>query len=419
MRTFCVVVGAVFFVASSAVQATEPPPRTEGAASLPARIPVDVELRTLAGTPRTEVVTIIVSLYAHKDSTDPLWFEEQMVRADDAGKLTVLAGAATDSGIPAQLFTSAEARWIAIAVKGEPEQPRVMVVSVPYAVKARDTEMVGGRPVSDFVRTDELKKLIREVLTEESSAPRQSRPNAPSGPIAKPASLQPIANIVLPSPAGQFEQLAPTGLTTGLVGRAFSTDGSSLTTGVTGVRGEIVPTNPGGYSAGVRGVNFGTGANGIGVVGYQGGSGWGVYGETPSGIGVYGTSAAGTGVLASHSGVATGTALEVNNGAIKVSGATRTAFTFTGTAQIVYDGSTFPQSGIPIDHPLCNGDPNAIVFVTQLGGFVSGPFSGYFPDDAHPVYIAYVTEISKWCIFNTDGGTLPSSAAFNVLVIKQ
>lgn len=60
------------------------------------------------------------------------------------------------------------------------------------------------------------------------------------------------------------------------------------------IRGEISSASPGGFSAGVRGINNGTGGSGIGVWGSQAGSGWGVLGEAPNGIGVYG-SALGTG----------------------------------------------------------------------------------------------------------------------------
>ena len=65
------------------------------------------------------------------------------------------------------------------------------------------------------------------------------------------------------------------------------------------VRGNVTSTSPGSYSSGVRGHNNGVGGTGIGVWGSQDGSGWGVYGSTPSGRGVYGTSTDGTGVYGS------------------------------------------------------------------------------------------------------------------------
>jgi hypothetical protein len=60
--------------------------------------------------------------------------------------------------------------------------------------------------------------------------------------------------------------------------------------------GIVSGTGPGGFSSGVRGINNGTGGLGIGVYGSQAGSGWGVYGTTPSGRGVYGQSISGEGV---------------------------------------------------------------------------------------------------------------------------
>jgi hypothetical protein len=75
--------------------------------------------------------------------------------------------------------------------------------------------------------------------------------------------------------------------------------GSSLSYGVqgltgstaanaAGVQGTINSANAGPGSAGVRGINNGTGGFGVGVWGSQGGSGYGVYGSTPSGTAVIG-----------------------------------------------------------------------------------------------------------------------------------
>ena len=78
---------------------------------------------------------------------------------------------------------------------------------------------------------------------------------------------------------------------TGVSGSSGSTNG-----GAVAILGTITSAAPGGSSAGVLGVNNGTGGLGIGVYGSQNGYGWGVYGTTPSGLGVYGYSAAGVGV---------------------------------------------------------------------------------------------------------------------------
>ena len=86
---------------------------------------------------------------------------------------------------------------------------------------------------------------------------------------------------------------------------------SSVTSSISAVKGTVSPTAPGGFSAGVRGINNGTGGLGIGVWGSQAGSGWGVYGVTPTGLGVYGNSSgAGTGVFANSN---TGTGLNATS----------------------------------------------------------------------------------------------------------
>jgi hypothetical protein len=97
-------------------------------------------------------------------------------------------------------------------------------------------------------------------------------------------------------------------------GAAINGSTSSTTSNVSAVRGEVFPTAPGGFSAGVRGINNGTGGLGIGVWGSQAGSGWGVYGVTPTGLGVYGNSTgAGTGVFA-NSASGTGLSATSNTG---------------------------------------------------------------------------------------------------------
>lgn len=98
-------------------------------------------------------------------------------------------------------------------------------------------------------------------------------------------------------------------------------DGTSLegvnnttTSSISALRGIVSSTTPGGFSAGVRGINNGTGGLGVGVWGSQDGSGWGVYGSTPNGLGVYGNSSgAGFGVYA-NSNTGTGLTATSNNG---------------------------------------------------------------------------------------------------------
>ncbi|HEY3382836.1 MAG TPA: tail fiber domain-containing protein [Vicinamibacterales bacterium] len=101
--------------------------------------------------PASGTVTVVFSLYAGQSDEMPLWHEVQTLVVDGGGRYSVALGAATPGGLPAELFARGEARWLGARVEGQPEQPRAMLVSVPYAFKAGDAETVAGRPLSAFV----------------------------------------------------------------------------------------------------------------------------------------------------------------------------------------------------------------------------------------------------------------------------
>jgi hypothetical protein len=106
----------------------------------------DVNHKPLTGT-------VGVTFYLYKDSEGgaPLWMETQNVEADKAGHYTAALGSTNNQGLPAAMFASGEARWLGVQIQGQPEQPRVLLMSVPYALKALDAETIGGRPVSSFM----------------------------------------------------------------------------------------------------------------------------------------------------------------------------------------------------------------------------------------------------------------------------
>ncbi len=113
-----------------------------------------------------------------------------------------------------------------------------------------------------------------------------------------------------------------------------------------GVLGRVYDTSPGAFSAGVRGINAGTGGAGIGVWGSQGGSGWGVYGESVGGRGVYGLSTGtdGKGVV----GIA-------NNGAnaYGVWGLSSDGYAGYFSGNVRVNGTLSKSAGsFEIDHPL-------------------------------------------------------------------
>jgi hypothetical protein len=106
------------------------------------------------GVPRTGVVTLAFRLYAEQYGGVPLFLEAQSLTLDAEGRYTVLLGSTMPEGLPIELFTSGEARWLGIQPDGSEELPRVLLVSVPYALKAADADTIGGKPASAFVLAD-------------------------------------------------------------------------------------------------------------------------------------------------------------------------------------------------------------------------------------------------------------------------
>src|SRR5580692_2571436 len=103
----------------------------------------DTSNKPLAGT-----VGVTFSLYKEAQGGPALWVETQNVTLDKAGHYTAMLGSTTSQGLPADVFASGEARWLGVQVQGEAEQPRTVLMSVPYALKALDAETIGGKPLS-------------------------------------------------------------------------------------------------------------------------------------------------------------------------------------------------------------------------------------------------------------------------------
>lgn len=86
----------------------------------------------------------------------------------------------------------------------------------------------------------------------------------------------------------------------------------------------------------------------------------------------------------------------------------------TGTPAFIHRATAGNITGnfTTINHPHCNGDPNAILLVTQNWnpGGVGGTYNN------HPIGV-YYTGVA-WAVFNQDLAAIPVNAAFNVLVIK-
>ncbi len=126
--------------------------QTTAAPTVPRLVRFAGVARDLNGKPLTGVVGVTFSLYAEQTGSAALWLETQNVQADANGHYSVLLGSTKPEGLPAEIFASEQARWIGVQVEQQAEQPRVLLVSAPYALKAGDAETLGGLPASAFVQ---------------------------------------------------------------------------------------------------------------------------------------------------------------------------------------------------------------------------------------------------------------------------
>src|SRR6516162_8253752 len=94
---------------------------------------------------------VTFAIYRQQDGGAPLWLETQNVTPDSTGHYSVLLGSTRAEGIPAELFNTKDQLWLGVQMQGEAEQPRVLLVSVAYAMKAADAETISGLPASAFV----------------------------------------------------------------------------------------------------------------------------------------------------------------------------------------------------------------------------------------------------------------------------
>lgn len=219
---------------------------------------------------------------------------------------------------------------------------------------------------------------------------------------------------------------AATGSNFGVVGQSDSASG-------TGVLGYTLATT--GENSSVWGWNNSTAGRGVyGLAANAFGESYGVYGRSAgsAGVGVFGEAAAGTGFTAgvhgksaSFSGAGVraegagplGTALDIRSGSIRVAGAgpgtSTPAFIHVATQANSNncDGSGCFCYATRIDHPLCNGDPSAILLVTVNGRAGSG--------STLLQRVEYDVGEARWYIHVFFDEYFCAGQKFNVLVIKS
>ena len=149
LRIGCALVGLLALALSMSAQTSESSPAS-------VQVPPLIEFSNVAtdegGNSLSGMVSITFSLYNCQRGGEALWKETQAnVQLDATGHYSVPLGITTPNGLPTELFTSGEARWLGVQIGEEAEQARVLLLSVPYAIKAGDAETVGGFRPSAFV----------------------------------------------------------------------------------------------------------------------------------------------------------------------------------------------------------------------------------------------------------------------------
>jgi len=330
--------------------------------SVPNLIRYGGTLKDAQGAPiASSVLGVTFAIYRQQDGGAAVWMETQNITTDAAGNYSVLLGATTASGLPSDLFSQQEQRWLGVEVQGESEQPRVLMVSVPYAFKAHEAETLGGKSLSDFV-----------LANGATSAANSGSPVVSS-----------VANVAsnLSADSGAQKGAASDGptnfsgsTTDQIVGVTQSGTGAGIN--ATATSNAVLGTASAQNGRGINGEASGTG--GIGIYGEAtAGSGIGVKGSSPStsGTGVRGISVATSGSTTGVSGYvasSSGTAGVFNNAAggnILVgqnNGATK--FTVDGNGDVNISGS-FTGNGSGI---------TGISFSNLSGILASSQFSGSY-----------------------------------------
>jgi hypothetical protein len=147
-----VVLAVLFPIASLNAQQSQPSLQVSTPlAVVPRLIQFNNVLKDSQNKPLSGILPVTFAIYARQDDNRPLWMEMQDVTVGADGSYTVLLGSASQGGVPAELFSKGEARWLGIQTPEQAERPRVLLVSVPYALKAADADTLGGLPASAFL----------------------------------------------------------------------------------------------------------------------------------------------------------------------------------------------------------------------------------------------------------------------------
>ncbi len=151
VATAALVSTAFQFSIAQAQSSPSVPLAATAATAVPGLVPFSGALTEIDGKPVSSETAVTFLVFKDQTGGEALFAETQAITPDSTGHYKVQLGATLPNGLPADLFASGEARWLEIQAAGQAPQPRVLMASVPYALKAADSATLGGLPASAFV----------------------------------------------------------------------------------------------------------------------------------------------------------------------------------------------------------------------------------------------------------------------------
>jgi trimeric autotransporter adhesin len=170
----------IFFFVCLAATAQQSATTAATVAAVPPLMNYASTLNDINGKPIVGATGITFLLYKDQQGGSPLWMETQTVTADESGHYSITLGSASAAGLPTNLFVAGESRWLAVQPHGEIEQPRVLLLSVPYALKAGDASTVGGLPASAFMLANSATSASKSSSSSPAAASKALPPANPA-----------------------------------------------------------------------------------------------------------------------------------------------------------------------------------------------------------------------------------------------
>ncbi|MGB8759273.1 MAG: hypothetical protein WCD01_00155, partial [Candidatus Sulfotelmatobacter sp.] len=105
--TTCLLSGAVAIAQGDQSSAT-----FSATATVPRLIRIRGAVRDENGRPLSGAIGITFALYADENDQTAVWQENQTIQLDSGGHYGALLGASNEEGLPQEVFSAGEARWL-------------------------------------------------------------------------------------------------------------------------------------------------------------------------------------------------------------------------------------------------------------------------------------------------------------------